>query len=68
MKSNAMKVFLVNTILCIIGVNGMLLIKAAFGHIPFQFNLYWGLIAPIICGVASGISTASRNNKRACQE
>ena len=67
MKSNAMNAFLVNTILGIVGVNGMFALKAAFGHTPFQFDLYWSLIAPIICGIACGISTAVRNGRRASQ-
>lgn len=68
MKSNAMKVFLVNLVLCIVGVNGVLLLKSTIGHIPFRFNLYWGLVTPILCATVSAISTAVKCSNRACQK
>ena len=62
MKSNAMMAFLINTIILIICANGLLLLKAALGCIPFQFYPFWGLIAPILFGAASVLTLVRKAN------
>lgn len=56
MKSNAMNLFVTNLILCIIGVNGMLLMRSVIGGVPFRFSIFWGLISPVICATVSALS------------
>ena len=53
---------------CVLCSNGLLLLRSAIVRIPFRFNFYWGVIAPILCAVAFALSIVVRNSERACQK